>query len=310
MATKGKKNVFDNMKNLDMSYLMDPSLIEEEIEAKASKIDQEEIEISRLISFKNHPFRVDEESEQFNRLKESIEELGVLSPILVRPLEDRYEIISGHCRTRAAELVGLKTVPAKVVPMDDYQATVIMTHSNIVGRDSILISEKAKAYRMCIEQQKANGMTKGEAEQLVGGENDSKRSVQRLVRLSYLNDDLLNLIDSKRMAAQIGYEIAFLDDLSQDELMKYINTTEKIPTLEQAKQLRGMFENGVEITFEKIVAELTNISKKPKVANKVIFKTKEIAEYFDEGTDAEAMTNVIITLLEKYSNGEFGDIFE
>ena len=163
---------------------------------------------------------------------------------------------------------------------------------------------------MCIEQQKANGMTKGEAEQLVGGENDSKRSVQRLVRLSYLNDDLLNLIDSKRMAAQIGYEIAFLDDLSQDELMKYIKTTEKIPTLDQAKQLRGMFENGVEITFEKIVAELTNISKKPKVANKVIFKTKEIAEYFDEGTDAEAMTNVIITLLEKYSNGEFGDIFE
>ena len=73
MATKGKKNVFDNMKNLDMSYLMDPSVIEEEIEAKASKIDQEEIEISRLISFKNHPFRVDEESEQFNRLKESIE---------------------------------------------------------------------------------------------------------------------------------------------------------------------------------------------------------------------------------------------
>ena len=150
MATKGKKNVFDNMKNLDMSYLMDPSVIEEEIESKASKIDQEEIEISRLNSFKNHPFRVDEESEQFNRLKESIEELGVLSPILVRPLEDRYEIISGHCRTRAAELVGLKTVPAKVVPMDDYQATVIMTHSNIVGRDSILISEKAKAYRMCI----------------------------------------------------------------------------------------------------------------------------------------------------------------
>ena len=303
-----KKNVLENMKKLDTSYLLDPEVLEQEIQAESSGFESEDIELSKLVCFKDHPFRVDEESEQFQQLKESIEDLGVLTPIIVRPVDDKYEIISGHCRTKAAELVGLKTVPAKVVPMDDYQATIIMAHSNIVGRDSILVSEKARAYRMCIDQQKANGMTKSEAAEIIGGDKDSKRSVQRYVRLSYLIDNLLTSIDIKKLTAQAGFELAFLDEDSQYELWKYITTTNQYPSYDQAKNLRAIFESGDNLSYERIIAELTNIKKNDKPVNKVTFKTKDIAEYFAEDTAPEEMTNVILTLLAKYREGAFDDI--
>ena len=308
-----KKTLLENMRSIDASYLLDPKSMEEEIEesSDSSFVTDKTIKIDKLVSFKNHPFRVDEESDQFKQLLESIEEVGVLSPIVVRNSNERgkYEIIAGHCRTRAAELAGLTEIPAKVIYANDYQATVLMAHTNIVGRDSILISEKAKAYRMCIDERKANGISKGDTAAVIGGNKDSKRSVQRYVRLSYLKDELLFLIDDKKLTAQAGFELAFLDDYSQDELGKYISTTNHVPSFDEAKKLRELFENGEILSFERIIAELTKADLKPKKVNKVTFKTKDIAEYFAEDTDAEEMTNVIITLLEKYRDGEFGDIF-
>lgn len=151
------KNIFHNLQQMDTSYLLDPSIKQElnteDIDVKNDK--PKTLKISQLVAFKNHPFRIDIESEKFLELIDSIKENGIIQPILVRPInDDKYEILAGHCRTEAAKRNQLDEVPAFVVDVDDYTATKLMTHTNIYGRDEILLSEKAKAYRMCLDEEK------------------------------------------------------------------------------------------------------------------------------------------------------------
>jgi hypothetical protein len=302
------KNIFRNLQQMDTSYLLDPSLKKElekeEIELKTDK--PKTLKISQLVPFKNHPFRVDTETDKFLELVDSIKENGIIQPILVRPADNgKYEILAGHCRTEAARQNNLDEVPVFILDVDDYTATKLMAHTNIYGRDEILPSEKAKAYRMCLDQEKKLGNNRTDVAESVGAGKDSKRQVQRYVRLSYLSDDFLAMIDKRKLTIQIGVELAFLDADSQDALYKYIDQFHSIPTLEQAKILRETVkQEGKPLTNERVISLLVVPSKvKPKT--KVTFKTRDLEDYFDQGTSADEMEAIIKKLLIKYKDGEF-----
>lgn len=302
------KNIFHNLQQMDTSYLLDPSLEKElekeEIELKTD--NPKTLKISQLVPFKNHPFRVDTETDKFLELVDSIKENGIIQPILVRPADNgKYEILAGHCRTEAARQNNLDEVPVFILDVDDYTATKLMAHTNIYGRDEILPSEKAKAYRMCLDQEKKLGNNRTDVAESVGAGKDSKRQVQRYVRLSYLSDDFLAMIDKRKLTIQIGVELAFLDADSQDALYKYIDQFHSIPTLEQAKILRETVkQEGKPLTNERVISLLVVPSKvKPKT--KVTFKTRDLEDYFDQGTSADEMEAIIKKLLIKYKDGEF-----
>ena len=302
------KNIFHNLQQMDTSYLLDPSLEqklkEEEIEFTTDK--PKTLKISQLMPFKNHPFRVDTETDKFLELVDSIKENGIIQPILVRPTDNgKYEILAGHCRTEAARQNNLNEVPAFILDVDDYTATKLMAHTNIYGRDEILPSEKAKAYRMCLDQEKKLGNNRTDVAESVGAGKDSKRQVQRYVRLSYLSDVFLAMIDNRKLTVQIGVELAFLDSESQDALYKYIEQFHNIPTLEQAKILRETVKQGGKpLTNERVISLLV-VPPKVKPKTKVTFKTRDLEDYFDQGTSADEMEVIIKKLLIKYKDGEF-----
>ena len=302
------KNIFHNLQQMDTSYLLDPSLEqklkEEEIEFTTDK--PKTLKISQLMPFKNHPFRVDTETDKFLELVDSIKENGIIQPILVRPTDNgKYEILAGHCRTEAARQNNLNEVPAFILDVDDYTATKLMAHTNIYGRDEILPSEKAKAYRMCLDQEKKLGNNRTDVAESVGAGKDSKRQVQRYVRLSYLSDVFLAMIDNRKLTVQIGVELAFLDSESQDALYKYIEQFHNIPTLEQAKILRETVKQGGKpLTNERVISLLV-VPPKVKPKTKVTFKTRDLEDYFDQGTSADEMELIIKKLLIKYKDGEF-----
>ena len=301
------KNIFHNLQQMDTSYLLDPSLEqklkEEDIEFKTDR--PKTLKISQLVPFKNHPFRVDTETDKFLELVDSIKENGIIQPILVRPTDNgKYEILAGHCRTEAARRNNLDEVPAFILDVDDYTATKLMAHTNIYGRDEILPSEKAKAYRMCLDQEKKLGNNRTDVAESVGAGKDSKRQVQRYVRLSYLSDAFLAMIDNKKLTVQIGVELAFLDSESQDALYKYIEQFHSIPTLEQAKILRETVKQEGPLTNERVISLLV-VPPKVKPKTKVTFKTRDLENYFDQGTSADEMEAIIKKLLIKYKDGEF-----
>lgn len=302
------KNIFHNLQQMDTSYLLDPSLEKElekeEIELKTD--NPKTLKISQLVPFKNHPFRVDTETDKFLELVDSIKENGIIQPILVRPADNgKYEILAGHCRTEAARQNNLDEVPVFILDVDDYTATKLMAHTNIYGRDEILPSEKAKAYRMCLDQEKKLGNNRTDVAESVGVGKDSKRQVQRYVRLSYLSDAFLAMIDNKKLTVQIGVELAFLDSESQDALYKYIEQFHSIPTLEQAKILRETVkQEGKPLTNERVIS-LFVVPSKVKPKTKVTFKTRDLEDYFDQGTSADEMEAIIKKLLIKYKDGEF-----
>lgn len=300
-----KKNIFQNLQQMDTSYLLDPTVKQELKKEDVKSDDKKFLRVSQLIPFKDHPFRVDTESEKFLELVDSVKENGIIQPILVRPSTDnKYEILAGHCRTEAAKWNNIEEVPAFIFDVDDYTATKLMAHTNIYGRDEILPSEKAKAYRMCLDQEKKLGNNRTEVAESVGAGKDSKRQVQRYVRLSYLSDDFLVMIDKRKLTVQIGVELAFLDADSQVALYKYIDQFHCIPNLMQAKILRETVkQEGKPLTYEQVVALLVEPPKeKPKT--KVTFKTKDLENYFDQGTSVDEMESIIKQLLIKFKNGE------
>lgn len=298
-----KKNIFQNLQQMDTSYLLDPTVKQELKKEDVKSDDKKSLRVSQLIPFKDHPFRVDTESEKFLELVDSVKENGIIQPILVRPSTDnKYEILAGHCRTEAAKWNNIEEVPAFILDVDDYTATKLMAHTNIYGRDEILPSEKAKAYRMCLDQEKKLGNNRTEVAESVGAGKDSKRQVQRYVRLSYLSDDFLALIDTGKLTIQIGTELAFLDPESQISLYEYISNFHHIPNLVQAKIIRKTAEQQP-LSYDKVVSLLIEPPKeKPKT--KVTFKTKDLENYFDQGTSVDEMESIIKQLLIKFKNGE------
>ena len=320
-----KKDPFENLNSViptDMAYLLDPSIAKKmnpdnKENANLVSTKPQTLSLDELIPFQNHPFIVNTKDDDFKELVQSIKDNGLICEILVRPTNsgDKYEIISGHRRAAACREAGLTEVPVVIKELSDYQATVLMVHSNLY-REKISYSEKAKAYRMIRDAEKHQGVKGVDTATMIGKEHDSKRQVYRYIRLSYLKDELLSVIDAGNIAFQSGVELGFLDEESQDNLLTFIGQTKYYPNMEDATRLKQTYlDEDRSLSFERIVSLLPLKKKgadkgeaaddkatKPKT--KISFKTREIEEYFYPGVDPDFMESVILLLLKKYSDGE------
>ena len=316
-----KKDIFGDLSSVipnGAAYLLDPSVapkVESMPESgETMSNDTNIIEIDKLVSFSDHPFSVNTNDDDFNELVQSIKDNGVICPILVRPVGEKFEIISGHRRVAACKEAGLSEIPAHVKDLTDYQATVLMVHSNLY-REKINHSEKAKAYRMIRDAEKHQGIKGIDTAASIGEGHDSKRQVYRYIRLSYLKDEMLDLIDAGSIAFRAGVELGHLSETAQDNLMEFMKKTKYYPSLEDAEKLKKAFIEESELSFEKIVSLLSFTKKdkkdsdkseekalKPK--SKISFKCRELEDYFIPGTDPDYMESVILCLLKKYSDGE------
>lgn len=284
----------------------------------------QEIALSELHTFRNHPFHVVDD-EKMQEMAESVAQHGVLVPGIVRPRpEGGYELIAGHRRKRACELAGLDKMRVIVRDMDDDEAVLIMVDSNL-QREKILPSEKAFAYRMKLEaiKRKAGRPSKENSdpvgqnlrgqvsvEVLSSNSPDSKSQIQRYIRLTYLAPALLDLVDNGKLSLRPAVELSYLPDLEQRLLLELIEDDVAPPTMEQAGKLREYCERP-ELTKWLIL----DILSEPKTSPvKVTLKTKHLHQYFPKDYTQQQMEEIIFSLLEKWksdqkeveSNGEDG----
>ena len=270
----------------------------------------QQIPIGELFPFKNHPFKVlDDESMQ--RTVESVEQYGVLSPLIARPRpEGGYEIISGHRRQHAAQLAGLDALPVIVRNMDDDAAVLLMVDSNL-QRENILPSERAFAYKMKLEALKNQGarsdLTCGQighklngakARDIVADESgDNARNVQRFIRLTNLVPELLDMVDEKKIAFNPAVELSYLDEAQQRDFLEAMQDTQNAPSLSQAQRLKKLAQEG---HFSYDVAFAVMGEEKKDELDKVIIKNDTLRKYFPRSYTPKQMEDTIIRLLEQW----------
>ena len=234
----------------------------EESRQEQQREQVQQIPIGELFPFKDHPFKVlDDESMQ--RTVESVEQYGVLSPLIARPRpEGGYEIISGHRRQHAAQLAGLDTLPVIVRNMDDDAAVLLMVDSNL-QRENILPSERAFAYKMKLEALKNQGarsdLTSGQIgpklrsdEQVALDAGESRKQVQRFIRLTCLIPELLDMVDEKKIAFNPAVELSYLDEAQQRDFLEAMNDTQNAPSLSQAQRLKKLVQEENTLSVLKI----------------------------------------------------------
>ena len=299
---KGSLNV--SLKGADDIFSTEESRQEQQRE------QVQQIPIGELFPFKNHPFKVlDDESMQ--RTVESVEQYGVLSPLIARPRpEGGYEIISGHRRQHAAQLAGLETLPVIVRNMDDDAAVLLMVDSNL-QRESILPSERAFAYKMKLEALKNQGarsdLTCGQighklngakARDIVADESgDNARNVQRFIRLTNLVPELLDMVDEKKIAFNPAVELSYLDESQQRDFLEAMQDTQNAPSLSQAQRLKKLAQEG---HFSYDVAFAVMGEEKKDEMDKVVIKNDTLRKYFPRSYTPKQMEDTIIKLLEQW----------
>ena len=300
--SKGSLNV--SLKGADDIFSTEESRQEQQRE------QVQQIPIGELFPFKNHPFKVlDDESMQ--RTVESVEQYGVLSPLIARPRpEGGYEIISGHRRQHAAQLAGLDALPVIVRQMDDDAAVLLMVDSNL-QRENILPSERAFAYKMKLEAIKNQGarsdLTCGQfghklngakARDIVADESgDNARNVQRFIRLTNLIPELLDMVDEKKIAFNPAVELSYLDESQQRDFLEAMNDTQNAPSLSQAQRLKKLAQEG---HFSYDVAFAVMGEEKKDELDKVIIKNDTLRKYFPRSYTPKQMEDTIIKLLEQW----------
>lgn len=270
-------------------------------EIDATKEEVIEVNLSDLHTFKNHPFRVVDD-EKMQETVESIKERGVLVPGIVRRrINGGYEIISGHRRKRACELAGLTTMPVFVRDLTDDEAVIVMVDSNI-QREEILPSEKAKAYKMKYEAMKHQGVSKGEGsslEQMSEELGESKTTIQRYITIADMNQDLLKMIDEKKIGLTQGVTMSALSGAEQQKLSDIIKETDVVPSNALSAEIKDMSKKG---TFEEnlVKALLTN---KPVAKKKSItLKTDKLKDYVPEDYSDEQIIDLILSLLKEWKS--------
>ncbi len=268
----------------------------------------QQIPIEELFSFKEHPFKVlDDEAMQ--RTVESIAQYGVLAPLIARPRPDGdgYEIISGHRRQYAAKLAGLDTLPVIVRQMSDDAAVILMVDSNL-QREHILPSERAFAYKMKLEAIKNQGarsdLTSGQIgpklrsdEQIALDAGESRKQVQRFIRLTNLIPELLDMVDEKKIAFNPAVELSYLDESQQRDFLEAMEDTQNAPSLSQAQQLKKMAQQG-EFSYEKAFDVMGQEKKNEK--DTVTIKNETLRKYFPRSYTPKQMEEKIIQLLDAW----------
>ena len=282
----------------------------EESRQEQQREQVQQIPIGELFPFKDHPFKVlDDESMQ--RTVESVEQYGVLSPLIARPRpEGGYEIISGHRRQHAAQLAGLDALPVIVRQMDDDAAVLLMVDSNL-QRENILPSERAFAYKMKLEALKNQGarsdLTCGQighklngakARDIVADESgDNARNVQRFIRLTSLIPELLDMVDEKKIAFNPAVELSYLDESQQRDFLEAMNDTQNAPSLSQAQRLKRLAQEG---HFSYDVAFAVMGEEKKGELDKVVIKNDTLRKYFPRSYTPKQMEDTIIKLLDQW----------
>ena len=295
---KGSLNV--SLKGADDIFSTEESRQEQQRE------QVQQIPIGELFPFKNHPFKVlDDESMQ--RTVESVEQYGVLSPLIARPRpEGGYEIISGHRRQYAAKLAGLDTLPVIVRQMSDDAAVILMVDSNL-QREHILPSERAFAYKMKLDAIKNQGarsdLTSTQVAQKLSIEKVgddagvSKDTIRRFIRLTNLIPELLDMVDEKKISFNPAVELSYLDENQQRVFLEAMDGTQNAPSVSQAQQLKKMAQCG-EFTYEKAFDILGQEKKSEQ--DTVTIKNDILRKYFPRSYTPRQMEEKIIQLLDAW----------
>ena len=299
---KGSLNV--SLKGADDIFSTEESRQEQQRE------QVQQIPIGELFPFKDHPFKVlDDESMQ--RTVESVEQYGVLSPLIARPRpEGGYEIISGHRRQHAAQLAGLDTLPVIVRNMDDDAAVLLMVDSNL-QRETILPSERAFAYKMKLEAMKhqagrptqdnysqvGNNFGTLSSEEMAEELGTSKNQIFRYIRLTNLVPELLDMVDEKKIAFNPAVELSYLDESQQRDFLEAMNDTQNAPSLSQAQRLKKLAQEG---HFSYDVAFAVMGEEKKDELDKVVIKNDTLRKYFPRSYTPKQMEDTIIKLLDQW----------
>ena len=289
------------LKGLDDIFSTEESRQEEQRE------QVQQIPVSELFPFKNHPFKVlDDDS--MTRTVESISQFGVLAPLIARPRpEGGYEIISGHRRKHAAELANLDTVPVIVRNMEDAAATILMVDSNL-QREHILPSERAFAYKMKLDAIKNQGArsdltspqiaAKFRSDDAVAkSQGVSGDTVQRYVRLTNLIPELLNMVDEKKVSFNPAVELSYLSAEQQQEMIKAMDDTQNAPSVSQAKRIKKLAQAG-KFTSDAVVAIMGE--EKKSELDTVTIKNETLRKYFPRSYTPRQMEEKIIQLLDAW----------
>lgn len=267
-----------------------------------------EVKLTDITDFPNHPFKVKDDDEM-DKMRQSVEQYGVVHPILVRPTKDgKYEMISGHRRKRASELANKETIPCIVRNLSDDEATIIMVDSNM-QREEILPSEKAFAYKMKLEalghQGKSMELTSGqvvrklETADIIGKENDeSGRQVRRYIRLTELIPELLEMVDDKKIAFNPAVEISYLDEDNQYALLDCIEYSDATPSHAQAIVMKKLFQSG-ELDADKIDDILSE--EKPNQKQKIKFDNDRIRNVLPKNIEEPKIEDFVVKAIEHYS---------
>ena len=287
---------------------LDDLFFTEENRQEEQREQVQQIPIDALHPFTNHPFKVLDD-EAMTRTVESIAQYGVLAPLIARPRPDGdgYEIISGHRRQYEAKLAGLDTLPVIVRQMSDDAAVILMVDSNL-QREHILPSERAFAYKMKLEALKNQGarsdLTSGQIgpklrsdEQVALDAGESRKQVQRFIRLTNLVPELLDMVDEKKIAFNPAVELPYLDESQQRDFLEAMEDTQNAPSLSQAQQLKKIAQQG-EFSYEKAFDVMGQEKKSEK--DTVTIKNETLRKYFPRSYTPKQMEEKIIQLLDAW----------
>ena len=296
-----KKQIDLGLTGLDELFMDD----KERAESKLPKIH--EIPLSEIDEFPNHPFhvRLDEDMDQ---LVESIKERGIITPVTLRQKPDgRYEIVSGHRRTKACELAGLTTVKAEIKELSRDEAIILMVESNL-QRTTILPSEKAFSYKMRLEAMNRQGqrtdltstpvVSKSRSNEMlgeVGGE--SREQVRRYIRLTHLIPPLLDLVDAGKIAFRPAVELSYLTEEEQNSLLDSINSEQSTPSLAQALKMKEFSQNG-RLNADVILSIMCE--QKPNQREKISFQSERLKPFIPKNFTAKQTEDYVIKALEYY----------
>ncbi len=285
------------MNSLDVLF----SSQEERDDAKLERV--KEIPLTELHPFKDHPFKI-QNNEEMKRLIESIQKFGTLTPALARPMQDGgYELISGHRRLAACQVLGIETMPVIVREMSDDEAVIAMVDANL-QREHILPSEKAFAYKMKLDAIKHQGVTSAQVgqkllsvEKVAEDAGESRNQIKRYIRLTYLIPELLSMVDDGKIAFNPAVEISYLEQSEQRVLLNAMELNDCTPSHAQAIRLKKLSHEGVlqDQTIYDILAE-----QKPNQQEQYKFKREDIRKYFPKSYTDKQVCDTVIKLLEQW----------
>ena len=268
-------------------------------DAKLERVQN--IPLNELHPFKDHPFKV-QNNEEMERMIESIRKVGAITPALTRPLPDGgYELISGHRRLAACQVLGIETMPVIIREMSDDEAVIAMVDANL-QRETILPSEKAFAYKMKLEAIKHQGVASAQVGQkllsveiVADDAGESRNQIKRYIRLTYLIPELLSMVDDNKIAFNPAVEISYLEQSEQRVLLDAMELNDCTPSHAQSIRLKKLSQDGV-LDDQMIYAVMSE--EKPNQQEQIKFKREDLKKYFPAGYTDEQMRRDIIKGLE------------